>query len=151
MAEYASFSEFFDDLFGGTKKGNNAMQQSVQQTKKEAFAGLAVLEVPYGYSLVSDPHKLTFDDPGNVAATEAKYTAYLAQFGVKSLGIHQEVPTEPQRIRMGEFVWDLGLMDMNRVYQVPAWVCERLGALQKAKVPFAWFLYADERLKYPKV
>ncbi len=117
----------------------------------EAFAGLSVLEVPYGYSLVNDPHKLTFDDPRNREATEARFTPYLATFGVKSLGIHQEVPDQKQLIRIGEFMWELGLMDVEQVYHVPEWVCDRLRALQRADVPFAWFLYAEERLAYPKV
>ena len=124
---------------------------SVNQKPHEAFAGLVLLEVPYGQSLVSDPHKHTFDDPRNREATEARFTPYLASFGVKSLAIHQEVPTHKQLIRMGEFMWELGLMDKERVYHVPEWVCDRMRALQRADIPFAWFLYADERLAYPKV
>src|SRR5437868_11714536 len=124
---------------------------SVTQKSSEAFAGLAVLEVPYGHSLVKDPHTFTFDDQRNREATEARYTSYLASFGVKSLHIHQEVPSQKQLIRIGEFMWELSLMDMEQVYRVPEWVCDRMHALQQADVPFAWFLYAEERLAYAKV
>lgn len=121
-----------------------------QQTDS-ALSQLAVLEVPYGQSLVRNSTLYTYDDPRNIAATEARFTPYLAFFGVKSLAMHQEVPKNKKHIQLGEFMWELSLMDMEKAYQTPEWVCDRMAALQKANVPFAWFLYAEERLGYPKV
>ncbi len=117
----------------------------------EMFRHLAVLEVPYGLAFVSDPSRATYDDPRSIAAIEAKYPSLLAPFGVKSLHIHQEVPTQKKRIRIGEFNWEYGLMDMERVYAAPESVCDLLRALQRECIPFAWFLYAEERFAYPKV
>jgi hypothetical protein len=124
---------------------------SLNQKTNGVFTQLTALEVPYRQSLVRDTTRHTYDDPRNSAATEARYTSYLAFFGVKSLNIHQEIPRHKEQIQLGEFLWEFGLMDMEKVYQAPEWVCDRMAALQKANVPFAWFLYAEERFVYPKV
>ena len=124
---------------------------SLDQKALAPFGQLAALEVPFGYSLVRDDNRYTFDDPRNIAATETRFTSFLAFFGVKSLAMHQEVPRSKERVQLGEFLWEFGLMDLDKVYHAPEWVCDRMATLQKANVPFAWFLYAEERFSYPQV
>jgi hypothetical protein len=87
---------------------------------------LKALEVPYGQSLARDITRYTFDDPRSIAATEVRYTPYLSFFGVKSLNIHQEIPRQQEQIKLGEFLWEFGLMDREKVYQAPEWVCDRM-------------------------
>src|SRR5438309_6372407 len=108
---------------------------------------VALREEPYGLDLLPDKERVEVSDPRNEAATEARWAPVLERLGIPILGV-RDVPSEAVRLDLDGITWELVPMGTG-VYDVPESVYHRIRAAEAAGIPFAYWLWGEERFSRP--
>jgi hypothetical protein len=108
---------------------------------------VALREQPYGLDLLPEKERVEYGDPRNEAATEARWAPVLERLGIPILGV-RDVPSEAVRLDLDGITWELVPMGSG-VYDVPESVYHRIRAAEAAGIPFAYWLWGEERFSRP--
>ena len=108
---------------------------------------VALREQPYRLGLLPDKERVEYGDPRNEAATEARWAPALERLGIPTLGV-RDVPSEAVRLDLDGITWELAPMGTG-VYDVPESVYHRIRAAEAAGIPFAYWLWGEERFSRP--
>lgn len=103
---------------------------------------------PYGLELVTDSDLFEYTDTRNDAATVARWQPVLQQLGIEVLEI-ADIPSRPILITVDSVEWEVRPLSPDRVEQVPADVYARIQAAKTSGVPFAYWLWGEERFMEP--
>lgn len=108
---------------------------------------VALRQRPYGLGLVPEKEISEYTDPRNEAAIEARWRPVLDRLDIRMLEI-RDVVSQPVRINVDGIDWDIAPMGSGP-YNVPQTVYHRIRAAEAEGIPFAYWMWGEEKLTRP--
>jgi hypothetical protein len=104
---------------------------------------------PYpGVAVLPDATHFEASDPRNEQATVDRWRPVLERHGATILEV-ENIPTSGMRVEVDGITWELEPMYPQKTYDVPESVYHRIRALAAEGVPFAWWVWGEEKFSQP--